>query len=54
MEAIQTAITTWGTSFATDAQSMIATVLPIALGIVGLSAAVMFGIKFFLRLKNKG
>lgn len=53
MEAIQTALTTWGTQFATDAQSMITTMLPIALGIVGLSIAVMFGVKFFRKVANK-
>lgn len=53
MQAIQTALTTWGTSFASDAESMITTMLPIALGVVGLSIAVMFGVKFFRKVANK-
>lgn len=53
MEAITQALTTWGTTFATDAQTMITTMLPIALGVVGLSIAVMFGIKFFRKVANK-
>ena len=50
MESIQTAITTWGTTFSSDVTSMITTILPIALGVVGLTMAVMFGIKFFRKV----
>lgn len=53
MESIQTAISTWGTSFSADVTSMITTVLPIALGVVGLVMAVKFGIKFFKSTVNK-
>lgn len=53
MEAVTTALTTWGTQFSSDATSMITTMLPIALGVLGLSLAVMFGIKFFRKVANK-
>lgn len=53
MQSITTALSTWGTSFASDAETMITTMLPIALGVVGLSIAVMFGIKFFRKVANK-
>lgn len=53
MQSITTALTTWGTTFATEAETMITTMLPIALGVVGLSIAVMFGIKFFRKVANK-
>lgn len=53
MQSITTALSTWGASFATDAETMITTMLPIALGVVGLSIAVMFGIKFFRKVANK-
>lgn len=53
MEAIQTALTTWGTQFASDATSMITTMLPIALGVLGMSIAVFFGIKFFRKVAGR-
>lgn len=53
MESIVTALSTWGTTVTTDVTTMITTMLPIALGIVGLSLAVMLGIKFFKKVANK-
>lgn len=53
MEALQTALTTWGTQFSTDATSMLTTLAPIALGVVGLGLALMFGIKKFRQIANK-
>lgn len=54
MDALTTAISTWGNQFKTDATSMLTTVAPIALGIVGLGMALMFGIKKFKEIYNKG
>lgn len=53
MEALQTALTAWGTQFSTDATSMLTTLAPIALGVVGLGLALMFGIKKFRQIANK-
>lgn len=53
IEQILAALTTWGNTFKTDATSMITTMLPIALTVLGLSIAVMFGIKFFRKVANK-
>lgn len=53
ISALQTALTTWGTQFATDATSMLTTLAPIALGVVGLGLALMFGIKKFRQIANK-
>ena len=53
IDAVLTALTTWGNSFKTDATSMITSMLPIALAVLGLSIAVMFGVKFFRKVANK-
>lgn len=47
MESITTALSTWGTSVSGDVTSIITTMLPIALGIVGTFLAVRLGIRFF-------
>lgn len=41
------------TSVASDMTGMIQTMLPIALGVVGVGLAVMFGIKYFKKLTNR-
>ena len=53
MEAITTALTEWGTSMTSDVTSMVTTMLPIALGIVGLFFAVKKGIQFFKSTAGK-
>ena len=53
ISSITSALSTWGSSFATDATTIITTMLPIALGVVGLFMAVMLGIKFFRKVANK-
>lgn len=53
IQQVQTALSSWGSTFQTDATSMITTMLPYALGVLGLSIAVMFGIKFFRKVANK-
>lgn len=54
MEELTTAITTWGNTFKADATTMLTTVAPIALAVVGLGMALMFGIKKFKQISNKG
>lgn len=53
MEALQSALTTWGSQFGADATSMLTTLAPIGLGVVGLGLALMFGIKKFRQIANK-
>ena len=53
IQSVTAALSSWGTSFQSDATSMITTMLPYALGVLGLSLAVMFGIKFFRKVANK-
>lgn len=51
--AIQTALTTAFTSITGDLTSVATAVAPIALGVIGLSLVVIFGIKMFKRITNK-
>ena len=51
--AIQTALTTAFTSITGDLTSVATSVAPIALGVIGLSLVVIFGIKMFKRITNK-
>lgn len=53
ISSITTALSTWGTSFSSDATSVVTTMLPIALGILGLFMAIKLGIKFFRNTANK-
>lgn len=48
-----TAMTTAFTSIAGDMTSTITTVLPIALGVVGLGIVIKFGVKWFKKLSDK-
>lgn len=51
--AIQSALTTAFTSITGDLSSVATSVAPIALGVIGLSLVVIFGIKMFKRITNK-
>ena len=51
--AIQSALTTAFTSITSDLTSTATSVAPIALGVIGLSLVVIFGIKMFKRITNK-
>lgn len=51
--AIQSALTTAFTSITSDLTSVATSVAPIALGVIGLSLVVIFGIKMFKRITNK-
>lgn len=51
--AIQSALTSAFTSIAADLTSTATAVAPIALGVIGLSLVVIFGIKMFKRITNK-
>lgn len=51
--AIQTALTSAFTSITGDLTSVATSVAPIALGVIGLSLVVIFGIKMFKRITNK-
>ena len=53
MEGIQAALTEAFTTVATNCNTTIATVLPIALGVVGAVMVVTFGIKVFKKLTGK-
>lgn len=53
MESIQTALTEAFTSVATNCNTAIANVLPIALGVVGAVMVITFGIKVFKKLTGK-
>lgn len=47
------ALSTAFTSIASDLTSVITTIAPIALGIVGAGMVLVFGVKWFKRLTNK-
>lgn len=47
MESITTALSTWGTTLSSNVTSIVTTMLPIALGVVGTFLAVRLGIRFF-------
>lgn len=51
--SIVTALQTAFTSIASDVTSVITSILPIALGIVGAGVVIIFGVKWFKRLTNK-
>lgn len=51
--AIVNALSTAFTSIASDLTSVITTIAPIALGIVGAGMVLVFGVKWFKRLTNK-
>lgn len=51
--AIETALTTAFTSIAGDLESVITSVAPIALGVVGFGIVLTFGVKWFKRITNK-
>ena len=54
MQAITNTMSTWGTQVASDVESILTALLPIALGVLGLSIAVMFGINFFRKVVGEG
>lgn len=51
--SIVSALSTAFTSIAGDLTSVITTIAPIALGIVGAGMVLVFGVKWFKRLTNK-
>lgn len=54
---MSTLITAIGTAFSTvkdDIFSLLGTILPIALGIVGAGLAITFAVKYFKKISNKG
>lgn len=51
--SIVQALSTAFTSIASDLTSVITTIAPIALGIVGAGMVLVFGVKWFKRLTNK-
>lgn len=51
--AIESALTTAFTTITSDLTSVATSVAPIALGIIGISLVVVFGIKMFKRITNK-
>ena len=51
--SIVQALSTAFTSIASDLTSVITTIAPIALGIVGAGIVLVFGVKWFKRLTNK-
>lgn len=53
MEGIQTALTEAFTTVASNCNTAIANVLPVALGVVGAVMVVTFGIKVFKKLTGK-
>lgn len=50
---VSDALATGLTSVASEMTGMIQTMLPIALGVVGVGLAVTFGIKYFKKLTNR-
>lgn len=52
-ENVVTALSTAFSTIATDLGSVITTIAPIALGIVGAGMVLIFGVKWFKRLTNK-
>lgn len=51
--AIESALNSAFTDIAGDLTSVATSVAPIALGVIGLSVVVIFGIKMFKRITNK-
>ena len=51
--SIVSALSTAFQSIASDVTSVLTTILPIALGVVGAGVVIMFGVKWFKRLTNK-
>lgn len=51
--AIESALTSAFTTITGDLTSVATSVAPIALGIIGISLVVVFGIKMFKRITNK-
>lgn len=51
--SIVTALQTAFSSIASDVTSVLTTILPIALGVVGAGVVIIFGVKWFKRLTNK-
>lgn len=50
---VESALTTAFTTIASQLQSVAVSVAPIALGIIGISTVVIFGIKLYKRITNK-
>lgn len=50
---VESALTTAFTNIASQLQSVATSVAPIALGIIGISTVVIFGIKLYKRITNK-
>lgn len=50
---VESAMTTAFTNIASQLQSVATSVAPIALGIIGISTVVIFGIKLYKRITNK-
>lgn len=53
MENIQSALSTAFTEISTNLSTTVTSILPIALGIVGMGIVIVFGVKWFKRLTNK-
>ena len=51
--AIVTALSTAFTSISSDLTSTMTTILPIALGVLGMGIVIMFGVKWFKKITNK-
>lgn len=51
--SVESALTTAFTTIASQLQSVAVSVAPIALGIIGVSTVVIFGIKLYKRITNK-
>ena len=53
MENIQSALSTAFSEISTNLSTTVTSILPIALGIVGMGIVIVFGVKWFKRLTNK-
>lgn len=51
--SVESALTTTFTNIASQLQSVAVSVAPIALGIIGISTVLIFGIKLYKRITNK-
>lgn len=51
--SVESALTTAFTTIASQLQSVATSVAPIALGIIGISTVVLFGIKLYKRITNR-
>jgi len=51
--SVESALTTAFTQIASQLQSVATSVAPIALGIIGVSTVIVFGIKLYKRITNK-